>query len=58
MYHTVVSREPSSSMLDISIGPYNPDEFKKFSDWAPVEPKEGMIAYGEDIINFMNRLKN
>ena len=36
-WHTVVSLEPSSILLEIKAGPFDPDEPKVMAPWAPEE---------------------
>ena len=36
-WHTVVSLQPGSVLLEVKAGPFNPEESKEFASWAPVE---------------------
>ncbi len=40
IYHTAVVLEEDSIMYEISDGPYDPDNYKEFVDWAPSEEQE------------------
>ncbi len=57
MYHTVLSNEQDSCILDLSIGPFNPNGYKQFAPWSPSEPEGGMPAYTEEIHEYMTRLR-
>jgi len=57
VFHTLISLEPNSSILETTIGPYNPDEYKNFASFAPEEPEGGVTAYGHDIQKFMEGLR-
>ncbi len=56
-FHTAVALDSDSVLLDMSEGPYNPKEYKEFPQWAPKEPEEGLAGYGEEIREFMKRLR-
>lgn len=56
IYHNVISLDSCSTMLAISVGPYNPTKPKNFASWSPEEPKDGMEAYGLELHNFMKVL--
>ena len=43
-YHTAISLEPNSIMLEFSRGPYNPDTYKAFANWAPPEEEIEMAV--------------
>ncbi len=48
-WHSMVSLESGSVMLEILEGPYDPLTHKKFAEWSPEEYTEGAIGFLEDL---------
>lgn len=49
-WHTVVSLQPGSVLLEVKAGPFNPEESKEFASWAPVEGDLGSESYLGELI--------
>ena len=44
-YHTIIPLEKGSSVCEVSVGPHNPDSYKKFADWASEEGTQRAEEY-------------
>ena len=51
-WHTVVSLESGSVLLEIKAGPFAPNIPKSWAPWAPWAPEEGM----SDGVNYLKQL--
>ena len=45
IWHTIVSLQPGSILLELKAGPFNPDAAKEPASWAPVEGTEEGKSY-------------
>ena len=48
-WHSMVSLESGSVMLEILEGPYDSKTHKKFAEWSPEEYTEGAVGFLEDL---------
>lgn len=48
-WHTVVSLEPGSILLEVKPGPFNPHLAKQLASWAPLEGEDTAGEYLENI---------
>ncbi len=48
-WHSMVSLESGSVMLEILEGPYDAVTHKKFAEWSPEEYTEGAVGFLEDL---------
>lgn len=44
-WHTIVALEPSSILLEVKAGPFDPKHSKDFADWAPSEGSLEAVEY-------------
>lgn len=50
-WHTVISLEPESILLEVKAGPFNPDAAKDYAPWAPVEGSKESMTYLNEILS-------
>ena len=48
-YHTAVALDSHSIMFEVSQGPYDSENYKKFPDWSPAEGDAKSITYLENL---------
>jgi cupin fold WbuC family metalloprotein len=54
-YHTLLSLEPGSVAYEIKEGPYIPSTAKNFAAWAPAEGDQGVNAYMQKLLDFVEK---
>lgn len=50
-WHTVVALEPSSVLLEVKAGPFNPNQPKDLAPWAPEEGSQVAESYLQHLIS-------
>ncbi len=45
VWHTVLAKEPKTTLFEFKQGPYQPLEDKEFAAWSPPEGMEGCIEF-------------
>ena len=55
-WHTLISLKPGSVVYELKDGPYNPENDKKFADWAPVEGSEEAKNFNLRVLEKLNIL--
>lgn len=55
-WHTVISLEKGSVLLEVKAGPFNPNAAKEFSEWAPSESSGEAENYLKELISSANQI--
>ena len=60
-YHSVIAELPDSLIIELYFGVYNPETYKQFAKWAPMEDRKNYFKnkkYLRVLINNVNSFEN